>query len=243
MSKTLGQLKVAYGDWLAVNETRGAKDSQQLPESIRADLANAAIRELLRAYDTEFGEHTEVFQTTSQKLDYSPFVDGGFLRPISLWYVNPTATADSDDNIVVVDFYDKKRFDAEFPAAGLFGDPAPMGAGTYGQAGLSDTPTNYTVWAKKIQLGPVPNRQLSMFCSAFRLLPDLEDDDEENIVTVELWEYVLFKGLALAEMFGIEDSRMAGWEARAKMIAEDAAMNYVRRNTTAKRLSQSEEPG
>lgn len=244
MAKTLRQLAVSYGDWLALNGSSGADDSAALPRSVRNDLVNMSIRELLRRYDTEFGEHTETFQAMPEQLDYTPFA--GFLRPTTLWWLNPTATIPTtnnpNSNIVTLDFLDKLKFDDTFPGAGLFGDPAPMGAGSYGQAGLAD-PQAYTIWEKKVQLGPVPIRQVTVWCNGFRLLPDLANDDDTNIVTDDLWEYVLFKGLALAEQFGIEDDRMAGWEARASAIAEDAAHTYQRRRAVAKRLSQSTEPG
>lgn len=241
MGKTLRELESSIGDWLNVNDNPGDPGGDRLPQTVRKDMVNMAIRELLRKHDTKFGQFSVTFQTVRQSLAYDAHtIIEGFSRPYLLWYLDPT---DNTKQIEVV-FKTKQEFDALYPIAGIFGYPVPMGAGTYGEAQLGD-PCHYTYWADKFELGRVPNRAITMFLTGYRLLPDLDEDEDggTNLVTSQAWEYVLFKALSLASEFGIEDDRIPGWEARAGSLASDLAFEHHRARASAKRSSQSQEPG
>lgn len=232
---TLLQLKVAIGDWLNVNDQPGQASSTRLPGGIRANMVNMAIRELLRLYDTKYGQFTTTFQTVDQQFEYDAI--SGFSRSIRFWYLDP---ADSQ-SAVEVKFAEKQDFDSLFPVAGTFGDPV-FGGGTFGEHQLGD-PTYYTFWAGKFQLGLVPHRALTMFVSGYRLLPDLVNDNDENLLTIDASEYVLFKALSLASQFAIEDARVAAWEARARELRTHIAAEHYRAHSLAKRQVQTSEPG
>lgn len=232
---TFLDLKIAIGDWLNTNDVAGQKSSVRLPESVRGSMINMAQRELLRLYDTKYGQFTTTFQTANQQFEYDAIY--GFSRSIRFWYLDP-ANADS---AVEVRFAEKQDFDSLFPVAGTFGDPV-FGAGTFGEHQLGD-PTYYTYWAGKFQLGLVPTRAFTMFVSGYRLLPDLVADTDTNLLMTDAWEYVLFKSLSLASQFGIEDARVPGWEARAKEIRTHIAAEHYRAHSMAKRQVQSSEPG
>lgn len=240
MAKTLVDIQRSIGDWLNLNDNPGEDGSARLPKSVRADIANIAIRELLRKHDTKFGQFSTTFQTVDEVLAYptTAFVPGVFSRPQNLWYLDPLNVEKS----VVVEYVDKTRFDEIFPVAGIYGYPVPMGGGVYGQTQLGD-PTYYTYWAGKIELGLVPNRAFTMFMSCYRLLPDLVADTDTNAVLDDAWEYVLFKSCSMSSLFGVEDERIPAWDAKANSLAMDLAVEHYAVSSSGKRRVQSHEPG
>lgn len=233
MAKTFQQLKISLGDWLVVNDTPGQFDSVRLPESIRGDMINMAIRELLRKHDTRFGELSFNFDTvaavsvSSYTAAYASATPApGFSRPRSLWYVDPT----NSKNIVYLEFLEKIRFDLQVRTRGTL-HPDQIG-----------NPTLYTYWAGNFELGLVPGSALTIYGTCYRLLPDLVNANDTNGVTEDAWEYVLFKALSMAEQFGIEDERIPAWEGRAEKLAMDLVVEHFRSLASAKTNSQSREP-
>lgn len=225
--KTFQQLKISLGDWLVVNDTPGQFGSIRLPESVRGDMINMAIRDLLRNYDTRYGEFSFSFNTEALTSIYNAFTAAPwFSRPRSLWYVNPDGEC-----VTFLTFREKIRFDQEVRISG-----------TLGTNQLGD-PTIYTYWAGNFELGKVPNRIITIYGTCYRYLPDLSEADDLNGITAYAWEYVLFKALSMAEQFGIEDDRIPAWEARAENIAKQIAFEHMRSLESGKTHSQSQEPG
>lgn len=230
MAKNFTQLKAAIGSWLGVSTTR-------LPDAVRGDMINMVRRRYCRANESRFGEFSDTFQTDEEVRDY--LLPDGWSKPRSFWFMDP-----DDGSVNYLKYINKDTFDRRFPATGLFGVPAPMGAGTFGQDNLGD-PSVFTVWQGYIQLGLVPDRELTIYRNYWRMPQDLSETDPillEDDFTKHAWEYLLFKALSFASMFGIEDERIPIWEGQARDMEMDLGIEHGRSETTG-HAAVSEEPG
>lgn len=230
MAKDFIALKASLRSWL------GDLDEDELPDSVAGDIINIVCRETLRIYDLRYGEVQDVFLTSNQLRDYA--VPDLFSRPHSFWYSDP----DTSD-IVTLKYLDKGTFDDMFPGSGIYGIPSPMGAGSFGNVpGVLGDPTHFTLWGGFIQLGKVPTTQITIFRNYYGLLDDLSDAAPSNVFTRACWEYILFKSLVKASIFGFETEQTPTWRAEAQAMETQLVIEHGRASTMAVN-PQSEEPG
>lgn len=192
-------LKAKLGDWMGANTTR-------LPDSVRGDLINQAMRELLQLHELRFGEISDTFATVAATRNYT--LPTGFSRPYRIWYLDP----DDGSSLVEVEYINKDLFIRKFPDV----------------ADTSD-PSHYTIWGSNIQLGPTPSRIITINREYYRILPDLVAGTDTNAFTTEFWEPIFWRALAMVTKYLIEDARapMIGEEARAsenRLIIEYAGV-------------------
>jgi len=211
MAVTFENLKTKLGDWLDMDTTR-------LPDSVRGDIINIVMREILRKRDLRFGETSDTFATVASTRNY--LLPTGWSRPQSLWYQNPDTLG-----ITFLTFLNKDEFDLKFPDSTKEADPS-----------------NFTVWAGNIQLGKTPERILTINRNYYAILADLTDADPSDQMTTDAWEVLLYGALVEASRFGIEDPRIPMWATRHKDLEDQLTMEHRRARTSA-RIAQSREPG
>ena len=194
------------------------KDHNQITDTVRGQLVNMAQRRILRNYDLRFGEHTAAQDTANADPDYD--VPAGYSRTYSIWYKSGT------------EYYDlisltKEEFDK------MFGDNS-----------ATSNPTHYCIWENQLFLGPCPDATYSLNWQCYRMLPDLADGspNNENDMTDAVWEYLLFKALALATKYLIEDARGAVWAEEADRLEADIVREHAREKSVHRRPTTNE-PG
>lgn len=210
---TLTLLQTAMGNWLGnVNTTR-------LPDAIRTDCINAAIRFYLRQYDLRYGEVTDTFVTAASTYDYS--LPTGWLRPHTLWYTHPT-----NSSTVFLIYREKEVFNNLFP-----------------DTSKEALPTYYTAWGANLRLGKTPDQVVTINRNYYGLLTDLASPSDSNVFTSDAWEAILFKALEIAcEGYGINDRRLPQWKMLARQWGEQLVTSHARARTSG-RKAQSSEPG
>lgn len=213
MAETFETIKTKLGDWLDVNTTR-------LTDAVRGDLINIVQRRIGRNYDLRFFEVSDTFTTVDGTRDYA--LPARWSRPLSLWYQDP-----DDSAIVFLTRRDKDEFDNKFP-----------------DQTKKAKPSDYTVWAGNIQLGKTPDRVLTINRNYYRILADLADGagNNENDLTKNAWEVLLFGALVEATEYLIEDPRRSMWLSKFKEIESDLVSEH-RRERSAGRIPQNTEPG
>lgn len=205
-------MKTALQDWLGTNEKR-------LPGAIRADIINIVQFELLSHNELSFGEFSDTFATAVGTFDYA--LPTGWVQPHTLWWLDTETTT-----VRFLTYLDKEQFDLNFP------DTAKTGK-----------PSAYTAWGGKIRLGKTPDRVITMNRNYYRTLPDLADGapNNENDLTKNAWQILLYGGLKESERFGIEDARLPQWTARYTELRDALVMQHARARTSGRR-PQSQEP-
>jgi hypothetical protein len=246
MAKTLLQLRTSIREWLDLDE-------DELPNGVCNDLVNWACNDYLRRRESRFSENSTAFSTVQYAPGYTWPV--GFSKPRKLWYL------DTNDKPVVLSFLNKDEFDVKYPhsailsfeGAGLLilsggGDLVLEGGGSLHLTGEEappeafGSPLDFTMWQGKLVIGPAPSTVFKLFLDYWGLLADLVNDNDTNRMTREADQYVLFHALGNASLFGIEDERVAIWEARAARLEMSLDIEDSRMHTTPKR-SQAREPG
>lgn len=205
-------LKTRLADWM------GAANAVRFPQTVRGDLINIALRELCRLYDTRYNETSDTLATVAGTASYT--LPATWSRPYELWYLHPT----SGDR-VVVDFLLKQEFTRNYP------DPTDR-----------DLPAHFTVWGTSLYLGPTPDRVLTINRDYYAILAELSADGDTNAFTTNAWEAVLFRALADASRYGIEDARVPMWKDRAQELADQLVIEHTRARSTGRR-AESQEPG
>ena len=205
-------MKTAIQDWLGTDATR-------LPDSIRGDCLNIVQYELLSHNELSFGEFSDTFSTVVATRGY--VLPTGWVQPHTLWYINPDTTS-----VVFLRYLDKERFDLNFPDSAKTGKPSA-----------------YTVWGQQIQLGKTPDVVVTVNRNYFRTLADLADGapNNENDLTKNAWQVLLYGGLKESERFGIEDARLPQWTARYNELKDALVTQHARARTSGRR-PQSREP-
>ena len=197
-----GELKTALGDWLE-------KDTDSLPDAVRGQIVNMAIKQYLRFLDLAFGEATsDVVTVLGQQWSAQPT---GFSRPFSMYYM------DSSNERVPVDYITKEEFDIKYPTS-VQGDVV-----------------HYTFWAGKIWWGMTPASAITMKFNYYMYLTDLSASDSHNDFTDQAWDLLLFRSLALCSLFGVEDNRMPVWEREAEKQEARVLIEHSRRRTVGRR--------
>lgn len=206
MAKTFEQLKAALGDWLGMNTTR-------LPDSVRGDMVNMALRALCRLYDLRLNEASDTFATVASQRGYA--LPATWSRPHTLWYVAPSTGA-----IVTLGQKSKEEFDLLYPDQAKTGDPG-----------------HYTIWGTEIQLGRTPQSILTINRNYYALL-ELADGSpqNENAFTSGAWEVLLFKALADSARYGIEDARVPVWQARARELEDQLSIEHAHARSSGRRV-------
>jgi len=124
VGKTFAQLKTTLGEWLAIDQE---DDDERLPASVRGDIINIVMRDLLRRRESRFGEVSDTFPTVVNQKNYA--LPTGWSKPGQLWYVDPTNV----ESVRFLKFFsDKQSFDSLFPDATKTADPEA-----------------YTIWANE----------------------------------------------------------------------------------------------
>lgn len=98
------------------------------------------------------------------------------------------------------------------------------------------------VWKDQLYLGKTPDRVITINRNYYAILADLVADGDTNDLTNGAWEVLHYLGLAEAEMFGIEDHRMAGWRNRGNELLSALVIEHARARSTGRR-STAKEPG
>lgn len=207
MARTFEQLKADLADWLGVDEAR-------LSENKRGLLINMAMRDLLRKYDLRFAERVDTFATVGSQAPYDLAAD--WSRPHVLYYLSGGAKVDLVKRT-------KEAFDTLHP------DPTVTSA----------TPTDYTVWGSNLYIGPTPVGVITINRSYFAILTDLADGapDNENEFTSYAWEVLLFRAIADATRYLIEDPREDIWARRAGELEADLALEHAIAKSTGGRFA------
>jgi len=226
--------------------------AERLPDPIANDLINWARSDYLRRRESRFGERSIPFQSTLYTPDYPQPAD--FSKPRKLWYLN-------EGKVVVLTYMDKDPFDVKYPYSSLLaldgsavlilaggGTLELVGGGSLALTGNIDiaaglgAPAHYTLWEGKIVVGPAPNSAMMFFFDYYGLGDDLSGDTDSNLFSNSADEYLVFKGLSGAALFGIEDERIPLWERRALILEAALDLEDTRQHTSGRR-SQGREPG
>ena len=231
MSMTFAQLKAAIQQWLVVDQE---DDDERLPEAVCGQLVNWTIREYLRNRESRFGETGTTFPTVALTRDYAE--PTRFSKPRKLWYVNPDT-----GNVVILNQLNKDEFDATYPGSVVYSTGGPYTVLGVDTSLIVGDPEAYTLYGGNILLAKVPNRVITIFFDYWQHLADLSAGGDTNSLTLTADQYVLFKSLSLASLFGIEDERMKTWETMAMKLEMNLDSEDGRRLQTG-RHSQSREP-
>ena len=232
MSKNFGQLKSAIAQWLIVDSEDTA---ERLPSAICGDLINWTIKSYCRNRESRFGEDSDYFSTVALTRDYDE--PSNFSKPKKFYYISPDS-----GKVVILDYLDKDKFDATYPGSALYATGAPALIAGVDSSLIIDDPSAYTLWDGKIILGKVPDRVLTIFRDFYAIPADLADDTDTNRMTLAADDYILFKSLAGAAIFGIEDERIPMWAGVAAKLEAEIDSEDSRRKQTG-RIPQSREPG
>lgn len=211
MAKTYKQLRDALGNWLGANAVR-------LPDAIRGDCVNLAIRELCRLHDSRYNEVSDTLATVSGTASYA--LPATWSRPYQLWYLDPDTNTRRD-----LTYKSKEEFDTLYP------DGTELGK-----------PSIFTVWGASLLLAKTPDRVLTVHRDYYTILADLSADGDTNGFTTNVWEVVLFKALSDVSRYGVEDARIPVWQARARELEQQFLIEYSR-GRSAGRRAESQEPG
>ena len=210
MGKDFTTLKTALADWL------GNLDTTELPDSIRGDCINIALREICRLHDTRYNEVSDTFATLNNIFDYA--VPATWSRPYTLWYIHPV-----NSGIVRLIFKSKDEFDQLFP-----------------DTTKTALPTHYTVWGSNIRLGKTPDRAVTINRNFYAILADLSAANLTNGFTDNAWEPLLFNALAESSEFGIEDARIPMWRERGRKFVRDLVIEQARAKSMGRRATSTE---
>lgn len=232
MAKTFQQLKQAVRQWLVVDEE---DTDERLPDAICGDLVNWAIKEYCRNRESRFGETGDTFNTVAQTRDYSE--PARFSKPRKLWYIHPDT-----GRVVTLSLLLKDEFDAKFPASVVFSTGGPYSIAGTDTSLILGFPEAYMLWRRKICLAKVPDRVITIFRDYYELPVDLSGSSDTNQMTEQAEQYIIFKALADAELFGIEDDRIPQWAKRAEQLQMNLDSEDTRRLSVG-RTRGSREPG
>jgi hypothetical protein len=212
VAKNFSQIKTALADWLDL-------DTTELPDAIRGDAVNTAIKEILRKLDLRFGETSDTFVTVAGTRSYA--LPSLWRKAHTLWYIHP-----SNASIVFLDYKDKEEFDSLFP------DSTKTGL-----------PSHYTIWGANFQLGKTPDQVLTINRNYQAYLADLVTTSAEtNAFTEAAWEVILFNSFQYVMLHGIEDERIAGYKAKGEELLMGLMVEHAQARS-AGRKAQSNEPG
>jgi hypothetical protein len=200
---TFGELKTAIGTWLA-------KGDNNLPDEVRGQIINMAIREYCGRYDLRFGEYTADVSALAT-IPYSN-LPTGFKRPFQMWYLTAI------NGLQHVDYLDREEFLIRYPDSTQTGDVK-----------------HYTIWAGKIWWGPTPATNKTIKFDIYRYLTDLSGSSETNDFTLYVWPLLLFKCCCLASLFGIEDARMQSWQTSVVPLESQMVSEHARARSTGRR--------
>lgn len=205
------------GNWLGnVNATR-------LPDAIRTDCINSAIRFYLRKYDLRYGEISDTFNTVAYTSsgDQNYTLPTGWLRPHTIRFTHPDNSAE-----IFPIYRSKEAFDILFP------DPTKTGI-----------PSFYTIYGANMILGKSADQVITVTRNYFGLLTDLSSPDDDNVFTKDAWEAILFQALVFAcEGYGINDRRLPQWRSMADRFGLSLITSHARARTSG-RKAVSSEPG
>lgn len=194
------------------------KDTYQISETIRGQLVNMAQRDLCRSYDLRFGEYVNAINTVASQQEYD--VPTGYSRTYSMWYMSGGSKVD----LIPLT---KEEFDKKYE------DNLTTGA-----------PKHYCVWANHLYFGPMPDAIYAVKHNCRIMLADLVDGspNNSNDMTIWAWEVLLFKCLAWATKYLIEDVRAATFETEAVKFEAALVREHSREKSTHRRPATSE-PG
>lgn len=193
-------------------------NAKRIAHSVRTDILNIAQKELCRQWDLSYNEMLDTFDTVAATNTYA--LPTGFSRPYEMFYVDPDSQGVQNITFLLLD-----EFDDVYPDATKTGKPR-----------------HFTTWGGNLYLGKTPDQVLTIHRSYYRYLPDLSADGDENALTINAWEVVLFKALGDTARYGIEDERIPVWAARGREL-EDQLVREHSRAKSAGRRPVSQEPG
>lgn len=192
---TFLQLQTSLADWLSV-------DATSLPVSVRKDLINQAMRELLHLHELRFGEFADTVATIIGTQDYA--LPTGFSRPYILWYFDTAISG-----LTTLKYIERDLFIVRFPDVTVTGEP-----------------THYSIFGSNFKFGPTPKTVRTINREYYGLLADLSADGDTNTFTIAYPEPILFRAMVLASKYGLEDARAPMWEAEAKAHEQRLIIEY-----------------
>lgn len=219
MAKTFGTLKSSVADWLGIRDT----DTNRLPDSVRGDVINATIKDLCRQYNFRFSETSDL----TRALDPANIVPADrytISLPADWSHVSSIRITDSALEREI-EYLDPVEFAARYP------NPATETAAE---------PSYYTIWGGNIIFSNTPNVLYHLNISYFKQMADLEATGDTNDFLTYAWDVVLWKCLASAALYGIEDARIAVFEQKAAVSLNALIVEHSMSRTMGRQLQAGE---
>lgn len=215
---TLVQMRTRVRDWLSVTSAR-------LPDSYCNDLINDACREIYRNYDLRFNETLQTSgSTVAGTATYA--LPATFSRVIAVRIVTGgDFTAWTQLNqLSYGDFIAKYGF----PASTTSGDPVDFAIASSG--------------ATPLMFGPTPSRVNVYYIDFYEIPADLTADGDVNSLLTSDYQPVLYKALAKACKFMLEDDRSAVFEIEYQAAMRNLLTEHNRTRWSGKATPQMIEP-
>jgi hypothetical protein len=208
----LSDLRDQIGDWLQLSTARLSNDK-------RTQLVNMAQKKIVDDFDLHFSEDNDDLVTVADQDAYD--LPDRFARPSTrspLLYVL---------NGCERDVTSKSR--ADFRRAYPAGSDAAA-------------PRHFTIYGTQLYIGPTPDAVYTLSFDFHRYLEDLVNDEDENELTANAWEAVLFRALSLSSLYTLEDARKPTWDAMFNEAIASLTVTEGRRRTNGRRPAM-QEPG
>lgn len=216
---TLTNLRDYMRDWLSTSSTR-------LSDSAATQCINIAIREILRTRDLSFAEAIITQAITSGDNDYALSAISA-TDPISrvwaIYYQSPT----NSSAFVRLNEISFEEFQAKY------GHVAAMSSGS---------PVDWAIYGDVVYLGPTPDSSFNAYVVVNKLFADLSTGSDHNNLTDYGWEAVLFRALAYACQYMLEDDRWQMFAAMAERHLAELEREHRARKYVGKSAPQLQEP-
>lgn len=214
-------MRTKVRDWLSVTSTR-------LPDPYCTDIINDVCRQIAQNYDLRFHEVVDVsFNTVVGTRSYAENAD--FSRPLDVRLREQTdATKWSTLNQL------------------SYGDFVAKYGGSSGSASSQGDPVDYAIFAGAgttiLFLGPTPGRVVTIEQDYYTIPADLVADGDSNKLTTNAAQLVLYKALALASKFMLEDDRAAVFEEEYQREMRNLLTEHSRARWSGKAVPRLMEP-
>lgn len=213
-------------DWLVVPSTT------RLPDSYITDVINEACREIARQHDLRQLETSSSVALVAGTQAYA--LPATFARPRFTYIINP-------DDSTKIEFLNQISYDE-------FRDK-------YGIAASSTQadPVEYTIWGNvtaPLLVGPTPDQSITLWLDYYAIPVDLAADGDSNALTADAsanaltapWHAVLYRAIARASRFMLEDERAAMFDHEYQIELDKVLAEQNRARWSAKSFPQMREP-
>lgn len=222
MSVTLTNLQTYVRDWLSTSSTR-------LPDSNLTQIINLSIREIAQSYDLRFMEKETSIALSDGVAGYAlpgPAGVDHFSRPILAYLLDPADTT----KILPMKQVSYEEFRDHWGIA---------------TSETEATPTEFCIFGNSstaVLVGATPDQSITMYMAYYYVPTDLAAGGDSNDITNYAWEAVLYKALALASRFMLEDDRAVMFDGMFRGAIGRLLIEHGRSRYTAKPFPQMQEP-